>query len=370
MTWTNVMHNPVTCASSTGTAEGQVVPIELSHRRSARCEPRSLCHINWDGTATLPSSLNPYLVYRAQLANPSSRRAMIGCLDRIARLFAERSGEPNPGGELFPWHLLRYQHTAAIRGLLLSQGWSPAYARKHVAALRSVLRVAWKLGLITADEHAQATNLEPVKGTALPTGRSINSRELEAMLQVCADDPTPAGVRDAALIAVLYSTGSRRGEVAAARREHYDPGERELRVHGKGDQERITYLQEAAAVLLGRWLALTSGKTGPIFVPISRWGRIGDRPLSPEAIRYAVNKRRKQAQLPPLTPHDFRRTFIGDVLDGGADLATAQDLAGHASPVTTARYDRRPGRTRKAAVDRLHVPRPPGQTRSSSPPES
>ncbi|MGW6500259.1 tyrosine-type recombinase/integrase [Nonomuraea angiospora] len=56
-------------------------------------------------------------------------------------------------------------------------------------------------------------------------------------------------------------------------------------------------------------------------------------------------------------PHDhFRRTFIGELLDAGVDLATAQALVGHASPATTARYDRRPERTRRAAVDKLGTP--------------
>ncbi|MFC4118203.1 tyrosine-type recombinase/integrase [Nonomuraea zeae] len=54
--------------------------------------------------------------------------------------------------------------------------------------------------------------------------------------------------------------------------------------------------------------------------------------------------------------HDFRRTFIGELLDAGVDLATRQALVGHSSPATTAKYDRRPERTRRAAVDKLATP--------------
>ena len=301
----------------------------------------------------LPPDRNPYLVYRAALTNPDSRRTLIGCLDRIAALFATHAGQPTVPGALFPWHLLRYSHTAAIRSLVLAQGWSPTYARKHISALRKVLEYAWQLEWMTADDYQRAIRLDPIKGTRLPTGRSIAATELVALLKACENDSGPAGDRDAALIAMLYTTGARRAELAAAELEDYDPGDRSLVITGKGDKERRVYVQEDAAVLLGRWLSLVDRREGPMFLRIDKWGRIWRTGLSDDAIRDRVQKRRLQAGLPKLNPHDFRRTFIGDLLDGGADLSTAQALAGHASPITTSGYDRRPDRTRKAAVDRL-----------------
>lgn len=308
-----------------------------------------------------PLSENPYLVYLASLRGDEARRAMAGCLDRIAALFAARAGFPigEPAGLGFPWAELRYQHTAAIRALLAEQtgpdgqAWAPSYRNKHLTALRMVLKQAWLLGHMTAEDYQRAAEIKPFHGSRLPPGRSVAPAERRAMIEASlADDNELLGLRDAALIAGLYATGARREEAACARRHLYDPGGRALRIIGKGDKEREVYVTEYAAKRIGEWL-VAAGPGEFLFRPVDRWGNLGPHGMTGDAINKRIHYRARQTGTPPLSAHDLRRSFISDLLDAGVDLATAQRLAGHASAATTAKYDRRKARARQAAVDNL-----------------
>ncbi|GGP06221.1 tyrosine-type recombinase/integrase [Nonomuraea glycinis] len=299
---------------------------------------------------------DPYHIYLASLTSPESRRTMRGCLDRLARLL---TGDESVTGAGQPWHLLRYEHTVRIRTLLTEQGWSAAYVNKHLVALRRVLKESWRLGQTSAEDYARASDLAPVRQSRLPTGQHVPPEVVGAALSAC--DDSAAGTRDAALIAVLYSTGCRRAEVGGLTLADYDPGARSLRVRGKRDKERLVYLTAEAIGLLERWLRVRGRTPGALFSPISKAGRLrlrDDRPvgLTGQGIADILARRLGEAGASPRTAHDFRRTFIGELLDAGVDLATAQALVGHSSPATTARYDRRPERTRREAVDRLRLP--------------
>jgi integrase len=89
---------------------------------------------------------------------------------------------------------------------------------------------------------------------------------------------------------------------------------------------------------------------------VNKAGLVAQRRLTPQAVLFLLQKRALEAGVAPFSPHDFRRTFISDLLDAKVDISTVQRLAGHASQDQTARYDRRGEETKRRAVQLLHIP--------------
>ncbi|MDJ0576815.1 MAG: site-specific integrase [Xenococcaceae cyanobacterium MO_234.B1] len=87
--------------------------------------------------------------------------------------------------------------------------------------------------------------------------------------------------------------------------------------------------------------------------PIRKGGAIEFRHMSSQGVLLVVQKRASQAGVESFSPHDFRRTFCSDLLDAGVDIVTVQKLAGHADPMTTAKYDRRGEEIKRQAVQKL-----------------
>ena len=295
-----------------------------------------------------PADRNPALVYLAGLA-PGSRRTMRGALDTIAAIL----GAENARG--IPWHDLRFQHTAAIRAEL-AERYGHATVNKMLSALRGTLKAAWQLGQMPAEEYFRAAGVGNVRGETLPAGRALSSGELQALMAACANDPTPAGARDAAIVALLYSCGLRRAELVTLDLDDHDPATGALRIQGKGGKQRFTYAVNGAADALADWLRVRGDDPGALFWAINKGGRLIAGGMTSQAIYNVLRKRAIEAGVADFSPHDLRRSFVGDLLDAGADISTVQRLAGHASVQTTARYDRRPEATKLAAASLLHVP--------------
>ena len=161
-------------------------------------------------------------------------------------------------------------------------------------------------------------------------------------------------LRDAALIAILRGAGLRRSEVVKLEVRDFDAAAGSLEVReGKGGKDRTVYLPEAASEMVSRWLEVRGSSPGALLVPIRKGGQLEIRPMTSDAVLKILQRRAKQAGVESFSPHDFRRTFCSDLLDAGVDIVTVQKLAGHASPVTTAKYDRRGEEAKRSAVQKL-----------------
>ena len=235
--------------------------------------------------------------------------------------------------------------------------YSPASTNKMLAALRGVLRESWRLGFMDAETFHRAIDIKTVKGTTLPKGRSVGSGEMGALVTECYADSSPGGVRDAAILALLYAAGLRRSEVVALDLAHYDTENGGLKiVASKGNKARTVYLGNGAKAAMTLWITVRGDEPGPLLYRIRKGGKIVAQRLTDQAIWVILEKRTLASKVKPFTPHDLRRTFAGEMLDAGVDLVTVQHLMGHASPVTTSRYDRRDEQTKMEAATKIHFP--------------
>ncbi len=327
-----------------------------------------------------PAGLNPATVYLARLA-PGSRRTMRGALAAIARIcVAGTDGEP-PDPEAFPWALVRAEHTKAIRATL-AETYKYTTANKALSALRGVLREAWELGQIETEHYHRAAAIRAVRGSSASqaTGRALKRPELRALIEACmepvaarrGDAPVVSdkGRRDAALVALGYGCGLRRDELASLSVGDLDLVQRRLVVRGKGNKTRVVSVPPGAFHALRDYLAVRVPELGdgallspayvgkPLFVRARRGGRLdaSAAALTGQAVYHVLETRAREAGVAAFSPHDLRRSYVGDLLDEGADLSVAQQLAGHASPTTTAGYDRRGERAKEQAASRLDVP--------------
>ncbi|MBM3469452.1 MAG: tyrosine recombinase XerC [Armatimonadetes bacterium] len=209
------------------------------------------------------------------------------------------------------------------------------YARtsvaRHVSTLRSFYRFLRRLGRVETS---------PLRLASAPRGRRRLPSALthEAIAALLASPPLdrPAGLRDRAILELLYAGGFRVGELVSIRCAHLCGDE--MRVRGKGNKERLVLIGAQAVAALRRYLSdgrprLLRGETDALF--LSAQGQ----PLSARGVQLIVARWVKVAALAQrVSPHAIRHTFATHLLDGGADLRVVQELLGHASLSTTQIY--------------------------------
>lgn len=228
---------------------------------------------------------------------------------------------------------------------LSGAGYAKTTVNRRLSAVRSFYSWLVREGVIESNPAAVVSSPKLPK----PLPHVLSQEDVEKLL-VCADASTPTGALDAALVELLYASGARIGEVASLDVDRIDFSDKSVRLFGKGSKERIVPLYPAALHALDTYLAharpvlLANHKGGltaeeaadaqrALFIN-ARGARMSERSL-----RARFEKLLAQAGLAGMaTPHTMRHTFATEVLDGGADLRSVQEMLGHASLSTTQIY--------------------------------
>jgi integrase/recombinase XerD len=300
---------------------------------------------------------NPALVYLGSLTTQKSRETMRYALLRAVRMFRPATRCDMDDILTFPWHTIRYEHMEMLRSKLAEEAGSYRYGNLTLGAVKQVLKRCQRFGLMDANECMSACSVKNITGHRLPAGRALEPTEVTELMDAC--EPRAIGARDLALIAILYGTGLRRSEAASLLYEQYDRQAGTVRIVGKGNKERLVHVNAQLRGRIDDWLALRGHDDGPLLRCVRKNGAITATGMSLSTITAVLRKlmaRVNAATDGParhVSPHDFRRTFLTLLLESGADVLVAKELAGHASVNTTAVYVRRGEKAKKAAVELL-----------------
>ncbi len=227
----------------------------------------------------------------------------------------------------------------ALRAWLFEQNkahYSTRTINRRLSAVRGLYKWLVSMGYTTQDNARAITS--PKIDRRLP--HTISHEELISLIESC-NDESPQGIRDRALLELLYASGARISEISRLNIEDIIFASKQVRLLGKGSKERLVPLYDAALIALKTYLdtarpQLVSTKyreDKALF--LSKRGRR----MSADALRSTFKRYAAQAGLDTsVTPHATRHSFATELLSGGADLRSVQELLGHSSLSTTQIY--------------------------------
>lgn len=230
------------------------------------------------------------------------------------------------------------------------QGLSPRSLARRLAALRAFCRFLQREGDLTTDPLLDLHT--PRLPQRLP--RLLSVPEVDRLLRQPPQD-TPRGLRDAAMLEVLYATGLRVSELVTLPMSALHLTEGWIKVRGKGGKERLVPLGEQAIERLrayldgGRAALLRGARTTHIFAN----GRSG--PLTRQGFWKLLRRHARQAGISrPISPHTVRHSFATHLLERGADLRSVQQMLGHSDISTTQIYTHVLEERLRSAYERYH----------------
>jgi len=223
----------------------------------------------------------------------------------------------------------------------------------HLIALRSFLKFCAK-----RDIDALSADKVELARTKRAQVTFLNDEEMSRLL----DEPDTgkiAGIRDRAILELLYSSGLRVSELAGLNKDHINLKRKEFMVRGKGQKDRPIFISDEAASWIEQYLAARTDNSSPLFIRVGG-KKQADRSgnflrLTPRSIQRMVARYALQAGITKhVSPHTLRHSFATDLLMNGADLRSVQAMLGHSNIATTQIYTHVTDPHLKSIHERFH----------------
>ncbi len=219
-------------------------------------------------------------------------------------------------------------------GSLSRSGYAPATVNRKLASLRTFCKYLMREGALPHDPTSNLVSLKQPR--KLP--RFLTVEELSKAMQI-PETGTPAGVRDLAILELLYGCGLRRQELVNLNLNAVETSSMQIRVLGKRNRERIVPLGRAAFQALQNWLKIRQYFTAVIKDQAALFLDTRGKRMSAGLVYHAVRRNlRKVVHDEKAHPHILRHSFATHLLDAGADLMAVKELLGHSSLGTTQIY--------------------------------
>lgn len=204
----------------------------------------------------------------------------------------------------------------------------------HLIALRTFLKY-----MARRDVNTLAPEKIELATSKRPQVSYLTTEEVVALFKA-ANTSTPAGLRDRAILELLFSTGLRVSELVNLNRDSINLDKGEFSIRGKGQKDRPVYLSDSAKAAILNYLKSRKDNSEPLFVQTSKSKNPDDlKRLTPRTIQRIVETYRVKAGITKhVTPHTLRHSFATDLLGNGADLRSVQTMLGHANISTTQIY--------------------------------
>jgi site-specific recombinase XerD len=207
----------------------------------------------------------------------------------------------------------------------------------HLIALRGFLKYLSK-----RDIPSMSPDKIELPKTARKQVTFLHYDEIQRLIEQV-DTNEETGLRDRAIIELLFSSGLRVSELVNLNRDHINTKRREFMVRGKGQKDRPVFISQTAADWVDQYLALRHDSLAPLFISYSRnveANTSGDfRRLTARSIQRMVSKYARLAGITKhVSPHTMRHSFATDLLMNGADLRSVQSMLGHSNISTTQIY--------------------------------